>query len=76
MKGMPPRPSDITFTEPHDQGRLLDAEQVAQEIFDGQVSETWVKRQISAGRIKLGHRTVRWYENLVRDWLKGRVDEH
>lgn len=51
---------------PADRGRLLTAAQVAAEVFSGNVSPRWVREHVTAGRQKLGHRTVLWHENEVR----------
>jgi hypothetical protein len=60
---------------PPDRGRLLDAEEIAREIFYGKVSARWVRRHVTAGKVKLGHVTVMWWEIPVRDWLATRTVE-
>lgn len=60
---------------PPNVGRLLDAEEVAREIFNSKVSPAWVKANLKAGRTKLGHRTVVWAEYPVRAWLEEQVGE-
>jgi len=57
-------------TPPPDRGRLMTAEQVAADLLHGTVSESWVRRNVEAGRVRLGHSTVRWFENDVRVWLE------
>ena len=59
---------------PPNVGRLLDAGEVATEIFNGKVSAEWVRTKLKAGRTKLGHRTVVWAEYRVRAWLERQVD--
>ncbi len=59
---------------PPNVGRLLDAEEIAREIFNGKVSPGWVKTKLKAGRTKLGHRTVVWAEYPVQRWLEKQVD--
>ena len=58
---------------PTNVGRLLDAEEIAKEIFNGKVSADWVKAKLKAGRVRLGHRTVVWAEYPVRAWIKEQV---
>ena len=61
---VPPEP-------PLDRGRLMNAKQVAAELFNGQVSAAWVRRNLP-GKIVLGHSTVVWREYDVRDWITQR----
>jgi hypothetical protein len=58
---------------PPNVGRLLDAGEVATEIFNGKVTPAWVKANLKAGRTKLGHRTVVWAEYPARAWLERQV---
>ena len=60
---------------PPNVGRLLDAGEVAREIFNGKVSPEWVRTRLKAGRTKLGHRTVVWAEYHVQRWLEKQVGE-
>ena len=60
---------------PPNVGRLLDAGEVAKEIFNGKVSAEWVRTRLKAGRTKLGHRTVVWAEYPVQRWLEKQVGE-
>ena len=60
---------------PPNVGRLLDAEEIAREIFNGKVKPQWVKDNLKAGRTKLGHRTVVWAEYPVQRWLEKQVGE-
>lgn len=53
---------------PPDRGPLLTAAQVAAHIFSNTVSIAWVRRQVPH-KIRLGHSTVRWFEQDVREWL-------
>ena len=54
---------------PPDRGRLLTPDQVAELV--GSVSPAWVRRTVP-GKIVLGQRTVRWYEDDVRRWIASR----
>jgi len=56
---------------PPDRGRLLTASQVAAELLGGTVTPSWVLQHIP-GKLTLGHRTIRWYEQDVRGWLESR----
>ena len=60
---------------PPDYGRLLTAQEVVAECFDGSVSTSWVKKHLHAGRVRLGHSTVRWYEKPVREWIVERMTQ-
>lgn len=60
---------------PPNVGRLLDAEEIAREIFNGKVTPAWVKTSLKAGRTKLGHRTVVWAEYPVQRWLEQQIGE-
>lgn len=53
---------------PAGRGRALTADQVAAEIFGGAVTARWVKRYFRAGRDRIGHRTVVWWEGPARAW--------
>lgn len=56
-------------------GRLVDASQIVDMIEgDPPVSEEWVCRNVP-GKIDLGHRTKRWYEDEVWHWIASRRDE-
>jgi predicted DNA-binding transcriptional regulator AlpA len=61
-------PSHGPIAPPVDKGRLLTAEQVAQELMSGTVSAGWVRRQVPF-KVVLGHSTVRWFEHDVQAWL-------
>ncbi len=50
-------------------GRLLDAEQVAAELFNGHVTRRWVMERLHEGRVKLTGRKVLWSENAVNAWI-------
>jgi predicted DNA-binding transcriptional regulator AlpA len=51
---------------PPDRGRLLTAPEVAQRL--GRTPD-WVKRCVPH-KVRLGRRTVRWYERDVEAWLE------
>ena len=69
------RPALKLELQPVNRGRLMDAAQVAADIFSGSVSAQWVIRHVQAGRVKLGHCTVRFWEHPVRAWLEQRTQE-
>ncbi len=50
---------------PPDRGQLLSPEDVTQWI--GR-SSSWVRRNVPH-KVRLGHRTVGWFEDDVRAWL-------
>jgi hypothetical protein len=56
---------------PAPRGPMMDAEAVAAELFAGTVTETWVRRNVP-GRVKLSHRTLRWFRDDVVRWLEER----
>jgi hypothetical protein len=60
-----------TLTPPPDRGQLLDAGQVAERFFGGRVKPRWVMEHVPC-KVRLGHRTVFFYEADVRAWL----DQH
>jgi hypothetical protein len=46
---------------------------VRSEIFCDAVSGWWIRRNVApTKRIKLGHSTVGWYEQDVREWVDER----
>lgn len=53
---------------PPDRGRLMTAAEIATELMRGSVSPTWVRRHVGY-KVRLGHRTVLWYEADVRAWM-------
>ncbi len=52
--------------DPPRRGRLLTAQEVADII--GDRSPAWVRRTVPH-KVALGHSTVRWFEQDVREWL-------
>jgi hypothetical protein len=50
-------------------GRLLTPDEVATEVLRGEVSPAWVRRNVGY-KIRLGRRTVMWYEADVRRWIE------
>ncbi len=48
-------------------GPLLTPQAVADLI--GGVTEAWVRRNVPA-KLRLGQRTVRWYQQDVLDWIE------
>jgi predicted DNA-binding transcriptional regulator AlpA len=52
-------------------GRLLDAREIARDLFGGSVGVEWVKRNVAPDRkLRLGHSTVRWWEHDVLSWIE------
>lgn len=65
-------------TLPADRGRLLSAKQVADELLGGHKSARWVRQRMSGpgtGRLKMGHRTVFWYEYPARTWIASHLQQ-
>lgn len=65
---------ELTFVPPSPppaRGRLLTAQQVADELLGGNVTAIWVRRHVP-GKIRLGHSTVAWYELDVLAWVESR----
>jgi hypothetical protein len=61
---------------PADRGRLLFVEDIAKDVFRGQVSEWWVRRNVAPTRkLRLSHSRCAWYEQDVHAWLQSRVEE-
>ncbi len=56
----------LTVPPPIERGRLLTAAEVSQIV---RRSAGWVKVHVPH-KIRLGHRTVRWYEIDVKLWLE------
>lgn len=55
-------------TVPESRGVAWDAADVAREIFNGKVSARWVREHFTAGRDRLGWRTVIWWSKLALAW--------
>ena len=47
---------------------MVDARTIASDLFAGTVSEAWVRVNVP-GRVKLSHRTIRWYRADVEHWI-------
>jgi len=47
----------------------LNAKQVAEDLFHGQVGEAWVRRNLDHLKVTLGHSTVCFYEYDVLAWI-------
>jgi hypothetical protein len=64
-------PADLE--PPPDRGPLLTPEEVAQDpdLFRGKVKAQWVRRNVRP-KVVLGHSTVLYYRDDVRDWIEGR----
>ena len=61
----------IPLRPPVSRGRLLNARQVAAGVFEGLVSESWIRRNLPH-KIKLGdskQAAVMWYEGDARAYL-------
>jgi len=48
----------------------MNAEQLAKEVFNDQVTSGWITRYLKVGKVRLGHVTVAWWEEVVRDWVQ------
>lgn len=59
---------------PPDRGRLMDSEEVAEEILGGARTERWVRRNVPH-KMRLGYSTVRWWEADVMKWLDSLREE-
>ncbi len=70
---MAPR-EDTVPEPPPDLGRLMTAEEVVAKCFNDTVTVSWVKKHLKAGRVRLGHSTVRWYEKPVRAWITEQLE--
>jgi hypothetical protein len=64
----------VASAPPPDRGRLLNAEAVARECFGGFVESRWVMEHITC-KVRLGHRTVFFYENDVRAWIESHRED-
>lgn len=58
-------------TLPPDRGELLTADEVARKLLKGQVKAAWVKKHVPYV-VRLGHRTLFWYEHDVLRWIAQR----
>lgn len=56
---------------PAPRGPMLDARTIAADLFAGTVTEAWVRANVP-GRVKLSHRTIRWYRADVERWIQER----
>lgn len=51
-------------------GRLLDALQIATEIFNNPKRSRWVRQTVApTKKITLGHSSVFWWEHDVFEWI-------
>ena len=55
-------------TVPRNRGRVMNAQQVAHEVFDDLVSPEWVRRNLP-NKITMGHSTVWWHEFDVIEYI-------
>ena len=53
---------------PPNRGRLMDAREVAGQLFGGHIKAEWVRRHVP-GKMTAGHRTVFWWEFEVISWI-------
>lgn len=66
-------PSRQTGSPSPDRGRLMTAQEIAREIFRGNVSPEWVRRKLPK-KIDLGHSTKAWWESDVIEYIESRKD--
>ena len=66
------RPTEAVEPPP-DRGRLMDAKDIAGQLFRGRVKAEWVRRHVP-GKMTTGHRTVFWWEYEVISWLDSRKE--
>lgn len=72
-RGFPKLVESAPVQPPPDRGRLLTADEIAEEIFRSKVSAWWVRKNVApAKKVVLGHSTVMWYEHDVREWVDSR----
>ena len=51
-------------------GRLMTAAQIRSDIFAGNVSEWWIRKNVAPkAKITLGRSTVLWYDRDVYRWI-------
>jgi hypothetical protein len=51
-------------------GRLMTAAQIRSDIFAGNVSEWWIRKNVAPdAKLTLGRSTVFWYERDVYRWI-------
>ena len=62
------RPLRIDREPPPKRGRLMTAQEIAAEVFRGNVTADWVRRNAPYRR-KFGHNTVLWFEADVWRWV-------
>jgi len=61
----------LAFRDPSPaRGPLLTSQAVA-DLISG-VTDAWVRRNVP-GKLRLGQRTVRWYQQDVLDWIETRL---
>jgi predicted DNA-binding transcriptional regulator AlpA len=60
-------PNAPTIAPPR--GPMMDARAIASELFNDTVSPEWVRENVP-DKVRLAHRTVRWYRSDVLAWLE------
>ncbi len=60
---------DSAVQIPQPRGPLMNARDVASQLFSGKVSSKWVKQNVP-NRVKLGHSTVLWYRDDVLAFIE------
>ena len=63
----------VTGSNQDARGRLMTAQEVSHEIFQGKCSPEWVRRTVPR-KIRLGHSTVRWWESDVIEYIESSKD--
>ncbi len=54
---------------PVPRGRMMNAVEIAAELYSGTVDAAWVLENVP-NKMKFGHRTVRWYEQDVLSFIE------
>ena len=52
----------------------MNAEDIAGQLFGGQVTPEWVRRKVP-GKMAMGHRTVFWWESEVISWIDSKKED-
>lgn len=67
------RPAKAVEPPPY-RGKLMNAYDIAGQIYGGHVSADWVLRKVP-GKMDMGHRTKMWWEFEVVEWINSTKDD-